>query len=71
MQQSSKSPVQQSESFHEKASGCNGRACNKCGQCRDWYYNGDRWVLHEGATCDDGHGRVNEHGVWILDFCEC
>jgi hypothetical protein len=20
---------------------CNGRLCNKCGQCRDWYYTGD------------------------------
>ncbi|CAF3691801.1 unnamed protein product [Rotaria sp. Silwood1] len=50
--------------MYEKPS-CQGRACTKCGKCRDWYYTGDqrtwqwittvkKWNEAERKRWDDG-----------------
>jgi hypothetical protein len=46
---------EKSSVYSNKELGCNGRACAKCGNCRDWYWyvDGDhkRYTKRTDASC--------------------
>lgn len=47
---------------------CQGRACAKCGKCRDWYYIGDReswkWIQSWRNWEDDDWKLWDDDHVW-------
>ena len=55
-------------SFSGKQLSCTGRACFKCGNCRDWYYTGDsdswNWIRNYKNWNKQDRKRWENEQVW-------
>ena len=58
--------------YSDKKLRCQGRACAKCGHCRDWYWNqgkpGKKYTKHSDATCTRRRYMVYPRVVYASEF---